>query len=151
MPMDNEYFQDWLAVIDNLGDAQRAEAEAVLLGRCEAVSSLAAVELAVDDDRCCPHCSTPGAVSRGKARGLRRYQCKNCRRTFNAATGTRLSGLPYKRSLADLWRMPGCGRNGSGVSGALQPCRQHGLSLATPVFAGHKAGPAKTQRDSRGR
>ncbi len=24
MPMDNEYFQDWLAVIDNLGDAQRA-------------------------------------------------------------------------------------------------------------------------------
>ncbi len=56
MPMDNEYFQDWLSVIDNLGDAQRAEAEAVLLGRCEAVSSLAAVELAADDDRCCPHC-----------------------------------------------------------------------------------------------
>ena len=43
MPMDNEYFQDWFAGIDNLSTAQRAEAEAVILGRCEAVSSLVAV------------------------------------------------------------------------------------------------------------
>ena len=37
-----------------------------------------------------------GAVSRGMARGLRRYQCKGCGRTFNALTGTPLSGLHHK-------------------------------------------------------
>lgn len=117
--MDNEYFQNWLAGIDHLSDAQRAEAEAVLLGRCEAVSSLAAVELAVGDDRRCPHCSTPGAVSRGMARGLRRYQCKSCRRTFNAATGTPLSGLHYK----DRWlAFGGCLAAGETVRASAARC-----------------------------
>ena len=119
MPMENEYFQDWLAGMDNLSDAQRAEAEAVLLGRGEAVSSLAAVELTVGDDRRCPHCSTPGAVSRGKARGLRRYQCKSCRRTFNAATGTPLSGLHYK----DRWlAFGGCLAAGETVRASAAHC-----------------------------
>ena len=106
MSMDNEQFQCWLAGIDSLSAAQRREAEAVFSGRTGSGSSLAAVELAVDADRHCPHCGKPGAVSRGKARGLRRYQCKICRRTFNAATGTPLSGLHYKDHgwpLADAW------------------------------------------------
>ena len=30
------------------------------------------------------------------ARGLRRYQCKGCGRTFNALSGTPLSGLHHK-------------------------------------------------------
>ncbi len=69
--MDHKQYQEWLSGIDRLSPAQRREAEA-----------------AVGEDRRCPHCGTPGAVSRGKARGLRRYQCKGCERTFNAATGT---------------------------------------------------------------
>ncbi len=77
--MDHKQYQEWLSGIDRLSPAQRREAEA-----------------AVGEDRRCPHCGTPGAVSRGKARGLRRYQCKGCGRTFNAATGTPLSGLHRK-------------------------------------------------------
>ena len=46
--------------------------------------------------RRCPHCASEGAVSRGMARGLRRYQCKGCGRTFNALSGTPLSGLHHK-------------------------------------------------------
>ena len=46
--------------------------------------------------RRCPHCAREGAVSRGMARGLRRYQCKGCGRTFNALSGTPLSGLHHK-------------------------------------------------------
>ncbi len=42
------------------------------------------------------NCASAGAVSRGKARGLRRYRCKACGRTFGALTGTALSGLHYK-------------------------------------------------------
>ena len=41
-------------------------------------------------------CASEGAVSRGMARGLRRYQCKGCGRTFNALSGTPLSGLHHK-------------------------------------------------------
>ena len=35
-------------------------------------------------------------MSRGKSRGLRRYRCKSCGRTFGALTGTALSGLHRK-------------------------------------------------------
>ena len=59
-------------------------------------ASLAAIELGVDDERRCPHCASAGAVSRGKARGLRRYRCKACGKTFGALTGTALSGLHHK-------------------------------------------------------
>ena len=97
--MDGKRFQDWLAGIDSLSQAQCAEALAVLSGQPDDVLSLAAVEATVEEDRRCPHCGTPGAVSRGRARGLRRYQCKGCKRTFNAATGTPLSGLHRK----DRW------------------------------------------------
>ena len=62
----------------------------------EGVASLAALELGVDDERRCPHCGAGGAVKRGKARGLRRFRCKECGRTFGALTGTALSGLHHK-------------------------------------------------------
>ena len=76
--------------------AQRREALAVLSGRSEGEASKAAIELGVDEARRCPHCASEGAVSRGMARGLRRYQCKGCGRTFNALSGTPLSGLHHK-------------------------------------------------------
>ena len=55
-------------------------------------SSLTAIEARVAEKRQCPHCNTPGAVSHGMGRGLRRYRCKACG-TFNATTGTSLHGL----------------------------------------------------------
>lgn len=94
--MNHKQFQAWLAQVDQLSAAQRREAEAVLSGGSQASASLAAIEAGVGEDRRCPHCGTPGAVSRGKARGLRRYQCKGCGKTFNAATGTPLAGLHRK-------------------------------------------------------
>ena len=83
--MDHKQFQDWLSGIDHLSPAQRQEAETVFMGVSEASSSLAAIEASVGESRQCPHCGTPGAISRGKARGLRRYQCKGCNKTFNGA------------------------------------------------------------------
>ena len=62
----------------------------------EGAASLAAIELGVDDERRCAHCGAGGAVSQGKARGLRRLRCKACGRIFGALTGTALSGLHHK-------------------------------------------------------
>ena len=94
--MDIRGFQVWLSAARGLTRAQRREALAVLSGRSEGAASKAAIELGVDEARRCPHCSSEGAVSRGMARGLRRYQCKGCGRTFNALSGTPLSGLHHK-------------------------------------------------------
>ena len=94
--MDVKGFQVWLSAARGLTRAQRREALAVLSGRSEGEASKAAIELGVDEARRCPHCASEGAVSRGMARGLRRYQCKGCGRTFNALSGTPLSGLHHK-------------------------------------------------------
>ena len=82
--MDVKGFQVWLSAARGLTRVQRREALAVLSGRSEGAASKAAIELGVDEARRCPHCASEGAVSRGMARGLRRYQCKGCGRTFNA-------------------------------------------------------------------
>ena len=94
--MDIRGFQVWLSAARGLTRAQRREALAVLSGRSEGEASKAAIELGMDEARRCPHCAREGAVSRGMARGLRRYQCKGCGRTFNALSGTPLSGLHHK-------------------------------------------------------
>ncbi len=94
--MDHERFREWFSRVDELTAAQRKEVSAVLSEPPEGAASLAAIELGVDDERRCPHCGAGGAVSRGKARGLRRFRCKECGRTFGALTGTALSGLHHK-------------------------------------------------------
>ncbi len=118
--MNHKEFQEWLSGIDDLSPAQRHQAETVFLGGSEESSSLAAIEARVEEDRQCPHCGTPRAISRGKARGLRRYQCRGCRKTFNAATGTPLSGLHRK----DKWLAFGtCLADGLTVRASAERCR----------------------------
>ena len=47
----------------------------------------------------CPHCRSPEVGPCGSARGLPRYRCAQCRKTFNAFTGTPVAGLHNK----DRW------------------------------------------------
>lgn len=94
--MEQADYMKWLACVDDLTADQRNRAAKVLAGQSEADASRAAVEQGIDPDRTCPHCQAPGALSHGRARGLQRYRCKTCGRTFNAVTGTALSGLHYK-------------------------------------------------------
>ena len=100
--MSHASFQEWMANIEQLSSMQYQQAEAAFFGEPEEMeaASLAAIEASVGDDRkCCLSAlwRGPKAISRGKSRGLRRYQCKTCIRTFNAATGTPLSGIHKKR------------------------------------------------------
>lgn len=47
----------------------------------------------------CPHCASHGLQRWGHVSGLPRYRCKDCRRSFNALTGTPLARLRKK----DRW------------------------------------------------
>lgn len=44
----------------------------------------------------CPRCTFDRVVKNGHARGLQRYRCVGCSKTFNASTGTPLAGLHHK-------------------------------------------------------
>jgi transposase-like protein len=100
--MDRREFQAWLSAAETLTKAQKAEAVEVLAGLPGGTAALAAIEFGVAEERHCPHCGTPGAVARGYARGLRRYHCKGCGKTFGALTGTPLSGLHHKERWLDF-------------------------------------------------
>ena len=94
--MDHKKYQNWVAGIDELSPPQKEQTQDLLSGVTGENASLMAIEAQLEESRQCPHCKTSGAVSKGMARGLRRYQCKACNKSFNAATGTALQGLHKK-------------------------------------------------------
>ena len=51
------------------------------------------------ETRGCPHCDAKDVRPWGRAHGLPRYRCTDCRRTFNALSGTSLARLRHK----DRW------------------------------------------------
>lgn len=51
------------------------------------------VERRMDGLRVCPGCGSLHVVRNGQARGLQRYKCRHCGRTFNALSGTPLARL----------------------------------------------------------
>ncbi len=130
--MERNAFQTWLSSVEALSDAQKAAAGEILAGRPAGDASVAAVELGVGEERCCPHCGTPGAVANGKSRGMQRYLCRSCKRTFGALTGTRLSGLHHK----DVWLTFGeCLADGDTVKTSAERC---GVAVSTAFRWRHR-------------
>ena len=99
--MDQGMFRAWLAEIDGLTARQRQELEAVLAGRQPRAAVAAAIEERLGEARRCPHCGG-ASVGGGQADGLRRFRCKDCRRSFNALTGTPLARLRKKERWLDF-------------------------------------------------
>jgi len=130
--MDRKAFQSWLAGVDSLSAAQKAEAAEILAGRPAGAASIAAIELGVGEDRKCPHCGEPGAVANGKARGMQRYLCRACKRTFGALTGTRVSGLHHKKAWLTFSE---CLANGDTVKVSAERC---GIAVSTAFRWRHR-------------
>ena len=76
-------------------DATRA-APTAADGTAEALTAVARIRVAALG---CPHCDAKDVRPWGHASGLPRYRCPDCRRTFNALTGTSLARLRHK----DRW------------------------------------------------
>jgi len=61
--------------------------------------SINLIESSFDEVGCCAHCGSTSYLRWGKSHQLQRYRCKDCKKTFNALTGSSLSRLRYK----ELW------------------------------------------------
>lgn len=68
------------------------------LARPGALASAAQARIERDG---CPHCASRKLQRWGSSAGLQRYRCVDCRRSFNALTGTSLAGLRKKDRWAD--------------------------------------------------
>ena len=53
------------------------------------------------ESRGCPHCGGLKIVAWGRSRGLSRFRCQSCRRTFNALTKTPMAHLHKKERWVD--------------------------------------------------
>ena len=68
----------------------------------------------------CPHCGSPEVRPWGGARGLPRYRCAECRKTFNPFTGTPVAGLHNKERWLDQARAL---IEGQSLANAAERCR----------------------------
>jgi transposase-like protein len=91
-------FQTWIGRLNELTARQRAALQGLLAG-LKPSPDAAVIEL-VESQRAeqnrCPHCGGVRLLAWGNANGLRRHRCADCRRTFNALTGTPLARLRHK-------------------------------------------------------
>lgn len=82
--------------LGHLTHTQRQKVAAELATGERQEASVAIVEGSVEHEPCCPHCTGEHVVRNGTAHGLQRYQCRDCKKTFNALTGTPLARLRMK-------------------------------------------------------
>lgn len=103
--------QDFRALVEQLGDLTTVQRDALIEALSAKGSSqevVALIETRFAAAPACGHCGKSEFGTWGSASGLKRYKCHACGRTFNALTGTPLSGLRlrekwlgYARSLVD--------------------------------------------------
>ena len=97
---------DFQTLVEQLGDltqVQHTALAAALAGKGSANEAIAMIELRFASAPACGHCKSESFISWGQASGLRRYKCRDCKRTFNALTGTPLAQLHRRRRR----RLPG--------------------------------------------
>jgi transposase-like protein len=103
--------QDFRVLVEQLGDLTRVQREALveaLSAKGSSAEVVALIQTRFAAEPTCGHCGSADVKPWGTASGLKRYMCKSCERTFNALTGTPLSGLRlrekwlgYARSLVE--------------------------------------------------
>lgn len=91
-------FRALLCQVGDLNERELDELVNAVQKRQSATKALRLVESA-RGPLSCPSCRTERVVRNGRARGLQRYLCKACGRSFSALTGTALAGVHHKERL----------------------------------------------------
>lgn len=95
--MDEQTFALFLSMIGTLSAAQRETARELLSTPAPRPSAVLESKQAAHPR--CVQCGGDRVGSWGQANGLRRHRCRDCKRTFNALSGTPLARLRHK----DKW------------------------------------------------
>lgn len=93
--MRSSQFKSLLAELPQLSPEQLTALRAAADGLHQQTSALSSINAAMDGVGC-PHCNSFKYTKNGLVRGIQRYRCKGCSRTFGAATNTPLSHLHSK-------------------------------------------------------
>ncbi len=94
--MDSSQFQQLLADLGELTEVQRQAIATVLSGHGDLAEVTSLIEARFGAQAICPQCQSKNVGSWGRSCGLKRYRCRDCRKSFNALTGTPLARL-HKR------------------------------------------------------
>jgi transposase-like protein len=99
--MQHAEFLALFSQVARLDDLQRKALLKVLSGAADGREAIDLVEAGQAEKPACPHCGCQRLYVWGRSNGLRRWKCKDkeCRRTFNALTGTPLARLRKR----ELW------------------------------------------------
>ena len=84
---------------------QRQQLASCLQALMDRNQASALIEAHASDSRVCPHCASSRLVKNGSANGLQRFKCGQCKRTFNALTGTPLARLHRRPCKTSATRM----------------------------------------------
>ena len=95
--MDNLQFQQLIAELGELTEVQRQTIAAMLSGHGDLAEVTSLIEARFAVQAICPHCQSKNVGSWGRACGLKRYRCRDCRKSFNALTKTPLARLHCAR------------------------------------------------------
>ena len=98
--MDRASFSKWLRKLPSLTPRQRAHLQATLrpaIGFERVCAALAQAR----PRPCCPACQASNPYRHGQDRGIQRYRCRACKRTFTALSGTPLSRLRHRAKWLD--------------------------------------------------
>jgi transposase-like protein len=139
--MKADEFQVLVGQLTRLSLRQRATLTQLLSDPPAEETVIALLESRDADQRHCPHCRGEHLLAWGKAHGLHRYRCADCRRTFNALTGTPLARLRHK----ERWLTHGAAlRDAVSVRKAAEVCD---VAVSTAFRWRHRfLGGAKTRQ-----
>ena len=98
--MKAQAFERWLGQLVQLSREQRKRLLAILSPAVE-LDRVCAVIDGARKPHCCVHCCAPGLYRHGRDRGLQRYRCRSCGKTFTALSGTPLARLRHRAKWLD--------------------------------------------------
>lgn len=107
--MNKKNFSDFLSKINSLTKEQKAHVISVLdVSQDNQPNAADIIDKEFSQKPVCPSCSSENVHKYGIVNNLQRYRCKQCKRTFNALSGTSMSRLrkkevwmDYSKALAD--------------------------------------------------
>lgn len=98
--MDESVYRQVLAQIEGMS-AEQVEGVLESLKARHGVNHVERLLLARLSERHCPHCAGERIVKNGNNKGIQRFLCRDCAKTFAATTGTPFHRLREKVSLLD--------------------------------------------------